>query len=221
MAKNKSTPEEQLLDLIEKGDSFKSLRPKQKKSTFGSFFNLRKFWLFFPSLKRTLRTQLTRLKGRIKEPNLKVLNKVLIGIAVALIAYLIADFTIRQPDINQISKKISTGAGQRFKEEPKADIRPFLYYLEMVQRRNIFSPVVLKSAESTDADAKKLLVSLVGELKLVGISWSENPEAMIEDKKAKKTYFLKTGDMINKLQVEDISKDRVILSHDGKKMELM
>jgi len=41
----------------------------------------------------------------------------------------------------------------------------------MVQRRNIFSPVVLKSAENIEAEAKKVIDNLVSNLGLVGISW--------------------------------------------------
>lgn len=213
MAKNKSTPEEQLLDLIEKGEGLTPPRPKRKKISF---------FAFLPFLKRTLRAKLARLKSSIKEPNIKVLNRVLAVISVPLFGYLIADFTFRRPDINQISERISTARRRGlFKEDREADVHPFLYYLEMVQRRNTFLPVVLKSVESFKAEAERILTTLVGDLKLVGISWGEEPQAMIEDKKTKKTYFLKTGDMINKLKIDTILKDRVILNFQGERAELM
>jgi type II secretory pathway component PulC len=43
---------------------------------------------------------------------------------------------------------------------------------------------------------------------------------MIEDKKASNTYFLKTGDTINKMKIEEILKDRVILNYAGQRIEL-
>jgi type II secretory pathway component PulC len=44
---------------------------------------------------------------------------------------------------------------------------------------------------------------------------------MIEDKAAKKTYFLKTGDEIKGMKVKAILKDRVILQYGEEEMELM
>lgn len=221
MAKNKHTPEEQLLNLIEKEKGFKMLRPKRKKFRLLSFINLRNLWLFFPSLKGFLRNKLARLKSSIKEPNLKVINKVLVGVSIILIVYLITDFTFIRPDIKQFYKGASVTRERRLKESTVEEVRPFLYYLEMVRRRNIFLPVALKTVESSQVEAKNILATLIGELRLVGISWGEEPQAMIEEKNTKKTYFLKTGDTVNKLKIETIYKDRVILTYDGQKTELM
>ena len=60
----------------------------------------------------------------------------------------------------------------------------------------------------------------ISHLKLVGISWSNNPDAMVEDTKALKTFFIKRGDMIGKFRVEAIFKDKIILSFEGEEVEL-
>lgn len=221
MAKNKPTPEEQLLNLIEEGDGPSSLRQKRKKATFISSISLNGLSSFFPSLIRFLRNSFNQLKNGIKEPNLKVGNKVLAVIAVLVLIYLSVDFVFRRLEINQIIKKISAAKKWSFKEGPPAEIRPFLYYLEMVQRRDIFTPVVLKGSGPTDSEVKKMLEALTADLKLVGIAWGEIPEAIIEDKKANKTYFLKTGDMLNSLKVDAISKDKVTFDANGEKVYLM
>lgn len=221
MAKNKPTPEEQLLNLIEEGDGPSSLRQKRKKATFISGISLNGLSSFFPSLIRFLRNSFNQLKSGIKDPNLKAGNKVLAVVAVLLLIYLSVDFVFRRLEINQIIKKISAAKKWSFKEGAPAEIRPFLYYLEMVQRRDIFTPVVLKSSGPTDSEVKKMLAALTADLKLVGIAWGEIPEAIIEDKKANKTYFLKTGDIINTLKVEVISKDKVTFDANGEKVYLM
>ena len=46
-------------------------------------------------------------------------------------------------------------------------------------------------------------------------------EAMIEDKSAKKTYFLKEGDEIKGFKVKSILKDRVILQYGDQEIEIM
>jgi len=221
MAKNKPTPEEQLLNLIEDGEGPSTLSLKRKKSSRFSFISLSALSTLLARFKIAIKDWLVQLKGGIDEPNLKAWNKVLAVSAIILFVYLTADFTLRRLDIKQFTKKAAAQKGRSFQDDAKADVRPFLYYLEMVQRRDIFSPVKLMSAENPQEEAKKLLSELVKDLKLVGISWGKDPEVIIEDKKDNKTYFLKTGDTISKFKIDVILKDKVILESDGQKMELM
>ena len=73
--------------------------------------------------------------------------------------------------------------------------------------------------EKAKVQATKL-EEMVKNFKLVGISWSNDPDAIIEDEKAKKTYFVKTGDKINKISIEAIYRDRVILHYLTEEVEL-
>ena len=221
MAKDKPTAEEQLLNLIEGGGGPQNLRSKRKKNSWLSFLSFSQLASLLSSLIRFLGEQLVRLKNAIREPNLKVWNKVLtVSVALAFI-YLSADFIFRRLDISQIIKKMSTVKKRDFKEVPLPETRPFLYYLEMVQRRDIFLPVRLKTLVNPDDEAKKALSALLKELKLVGISWGEDPQVIIEDAKDGKTYFLKTGDTIGSFKIDVILKDKVILDSDGQKMDLI
>jgi len=215
MAKQGFDPEEQLLDLIEKGESFSPSKLRRRKVPF---FSLTKFKVFFVAFGKWIKAQVAKLKTLTKDP--KVVNRCLVGISVILGIYSISDFALRHLDIKQVVIKGSTDREPYFLKKPIIDIRQFLYYLEMVQRRNIFSPVVLKSAENIEAEAKKIIDGLVGDLGLVGISWGTEPEAMVENKKTKKTHFLRSGDMVNKLKVEDVLKNSVVLSFEGKQVEL-
>jgi len=221
MAKNKPTPEEQLLNLIEDGEGPSTLSLKRKKSSSFSFISFGSLLSLLARLKIAIKDWLVRLKGGVDEPNLKAWNKVLAVVAVILFVYLTADFTLRRLDIKQFIKKVSAEKGRNFQADVKTDVRPFLYYLEMVQRRDIFSPVKLLSAENPQDEAKKALSVLIKDLKLVGISWGTDPQVIIEDTKDNKTYFLKTGDTISKFKIETILKDKVILEAEGQKMELM
>ena len=186
MAKQGFDPEEQLLDLIEKGESFSPSKLKRRKV---SFFSLTRLRGLLEVITRVIKAQGVKLKTLTKDP--KVLNRCLAGVAVVLGIYSASDFALRRLDIEQVVDKSSMNREPYFIKKPKIDIRQFLYYLEMVQRRNIFSPVVLKSVENIEAEAKKVMDGLVGSLGLVGISWGSQPEAMVEDKKTKKTYFLR------------------------------
>ena len=218
MARQRPTPEEDLLNLIEKGEGAGAAGFKRKRGFFLSLSSLKNSWL---SLGSGISQGLSGFKSGLREPNLKVLNKVFLVISVVLLSYSIMDFVFSRPDIEEVYRKGRLVKERRPLRKPAEELRPFLHYLEVVRRRNIFSPVVLKEAEKPEVK-KKRLQEMAKDLSLVGISWDhKEPVAMIEDKKEKKTYFLKKGQKINKLKIEDILKDRVILSFQGEKIELI
>lgn len=220
MAGKRPTPEEELLNLIEKEGEAATTRFKHK----------RKFSLGLTALKSLpsslgadIFKGLQRFGRGIREPNLKVLNKIFFVVVIALLGYFISDFGFDRPDMEEIwakSRKLSMREGS--KKETTRETRAFLHYLEMVNRRNIFSPVTLKKEAKKPEVEEEQLHSMAQELSLVGISWdAKTPLAMIEDKKSEKTYFLKKGEAINRFRIEDILKDKVILTFEGKKIELM
>jgi len=217
MAKQGPTPEEQLLKLIEKGDEAGTARFRRRRKLFLNFGGLRNLWR---SLIKTINRPLIRLSRGLREPNLKAVNKAFLVLSVILLGYSIVGFVFGRPDIRKVREKSLLIKEEQPAGEDLFQARPFLHYLEMVRRRNIFSPIALKEDEKPEVKEKKLL-EMSANLILVGISLEKEPVAMIEDTKAKKTYFLKAGDTINKFKVDTISNDRVILSYQGDKIELM
>jgi len=99
----------------------------------------------------------------------------------------------------------------------KQEQKPFEYYLEGIRNRRIFvsesAPVEEKTVSVADAD-------LIKDLNLLGIVSGENPQAVIEDKKTKKTYYVNKGQFINELMIEDIQEGKVILNYKGQRFEL-
>jgi len=216
MAKQRLTSEEQSLELIEKGGDIKTTNFKRKRKFFLSFGN---FLRFEASFKRAIGRSAAKLKANIREPNLKVLNKIFLTICIVSIGYSIRNFISKRPDIDKVYEKAKSTKYKELEEKPAIKPRPFSHYLKMVQRRNIFTPVVLK--DSGIPGGQKEIPKMAKDLKLVGISWDKKPIVMIEDKKAQKTYFLKKGDTIKEFKIDEILKDRVILSYEGQKVELM
>jgi len=107
--------------------------------------------------------------------------------------------------------------------EPEQKSKPYEFYLEGIKNRQIFGstataapvqekekPVVI-SAESAD---------LIKNINLVGIIAGENAQAVIEDKKIQKTYYLTKGQFMGEFQVEDIQDGKVILNYNGQRLEL-
>ena len=55
---------------------------------------------------------------------------------------------------------------------------------------------------------------------LQGIIAGDKPQAILEDGKNKKSYFLYKGDSVDNIKVEEIQEDKVILTINGERLEL-
>ena len=75
-------------------------------------------------------------------------------------------------------------------------------------------------SDSSQGGASGSSLDKLKDLNLNGIIAGDNPQAIIEDTKNKKSYFLNKGQSINRMTVKDILQDRVILEVDGETLEL-
>jgi hypothetical protein len=98
-------------------------------------------------------------------------------------------------------------------------LKPFSFYLELVKKRDIFRMGKKAALESSDVISSKA-AEASQTMKLVGISWSESPDAMIEDVKAGKTFFVKKGQLVGDFKVDAIYKDKVVLRYGAETIEL-
>ena len=107
-------------------------------------------------------------------------------------------------------------------EEP--EVKNISYYLEKTSARNLFSvkqipEAVVKAGEENVLTIKE--ADRTKDFSLVGIAWSADPEAMIEDAKNKRTFFVKRGQALDDdIKVVTIFKDKVILTYKTKEFEL-
>ena len=98
---------------------------------------------------------------------------------------------------------------------------PLAIYLQEITQRNMFAllevppPSVVKKEE-----ANQELTNMANNFKVVGIIWSEAPQAIIEDPKTGRTYLVNRGGKLKDARVKDILKDRVILSYDNQDVEI-
>ncbi len=87
----------------------------------------------------------------------------------------------------------------------------------MANRQIFVSPAEQKT--------EKLMISgvnidLIKDMSLVGIIAGENPQAIIEDKKTQKTFYLSRGQFMGEFQVKEIKEGKVILDYKGQSYEL-
>jgi len=208
MQQDNITPEEKLLKIIE-NPARSSL--KQKIHLPGGSF-LSKF--------KTLPV-FAKNKIKIKEINLHTLNQVLIGLGILLSAVLIFVFIKQSFGFSMRLKNIAAGASLKQAENKKTLVLDagLKEMLSEASKRNMFSFIPPKPASATMQISVEI-AQIIANLKLVGVIWSDKPQAMIEDSKEKKTYLLSAGEQIGVITIEKIFKDKVVLKKGDQEWEL-
>jgi hypothetical protein len=216
------TPERELLKFIEGKHSSPDIKVKSSARKGRSFFSLgglRGRFSYF-------RARAGKLSFGEFGKDLRSINIMLIVATVLIAAGIIFDLSqaiTGMPDKLEAAFAIDSS---RPSYEPKevVPLDNLSSYLEYARQRDIFQMVSKVQPEvSVAAQAQvtvKPIVVKTENLKLVGISWSRDPDVLIEDTKANKTFFLKRGDLINDVTVKAVFRDKVILSYEGDEVEL-
>jgi len=147
-------------------------------------------------------------------------RKIIQGFYIGSLFYLTASLVyplfdpkeIKMPDINAKEKP------DRAKEVfiKKENIKPYEFYSSIFKQRKIFT----NSGVNLEKPIGIASADLIKDINLVGIISGEVPQAIIEDKKAQKTYYLKKGQFMGPLQLADIQEGKIILNYEGQMYEL-
>jgi len=218
------TPEKELLNLIEKPVQRGSLRTASIRYQGMSLFSWGALQGRFAFLKN--RFKFGAGAGGLRQPDIRSVNLVLEIAFVVLVAYLAVSVTVSALRLRKdIKLKIAVEKAPEGAEYPIASfLKATSYYLEKARERDIFrmggkAPASGSSLASRGPSQRVL--EATQNLKLVGISWSDDPDVMIEDTKTQRTFFLKMGQMIdNTIKIEAVFKDRVILTCEGEQITL-
>lgn len=101
---------------------------------------------------------------------------------------------------------------------PKGEVKPFESYLEGIRGKEIFK----RSAIVQDAGQPlaNLEENMLKDIVLIGVIADENPQAILENKKTQKTFYLRKDQMLEDFKVSDIKEGKVILEREGQMYEL-
>ncbi len=108
-------------------------------------------------------------------------------------------------------KQLSPRAAQ-----PQQRLMPLEAYVGSVENRQLFGNPLPEADQPRNAENP----DLIKDINLVGIVSGENPQAIIEDKRLEKTYYVSKGQSIAGFQVEDIQDGKVVLQYNGQRFEL-
>jgi type II secretory pathway component PulC len=102
--------------------------------------------------------------------------------------------------------------------QEQAGVKPFEYYIEGVSGKELFGAA--RGSFDQGIQSAAAGVNVADDLNLVGIISGANPQAIIEEKKSNKTYYLSRGQLIGDLRIDDIQEGRIVVERRGQKFEL-
>lgn len=163
-----------------------------------------------------------------KEPvNLRQVNQAAKWITIALAVYLLVMIALEIMTVYRDYEGEFKIVPKQMAEMPEVEERKLDQMLfEEVQKRNVFisQEKRLPAADQNSQSTSIRLVDQIKDLRLTGISVdpenSERTYCMVEDVKKNVTSFLKVGDSIAGLKVDQISQDGVILKYQKESIEL-
>ncbi|MFH1752859.1 MAG: hypothetical protein ABH875_01630 [Candidatus Omnitrophota bacterium] len=193
----KLTSEEKLLHVIERPDDIERLKLKKKGPRKGGTGSILE-------------------KLRLGKVALRNVNKALILISVLMVAGLSIYFAKEEITTQKRFTYLEENAEKEDLHLTAKDKIPTVS--EFLAESRKMSPFgVLPDVEKKVEAAKQ--EKEVSTLKLVGIIWSDEPQAIIEDDLTKKNYLVSEGERIDEYSVEEITRDNVKLTNeDGEKI---
>ena len=201
------SPEEKLLRLIRKG----------KKSDDKNIQS-----------QKTPKKKTQEVKGRSsyilldEAPFIKYLNAIFLFIlctliGVFLLSFLFPPIQIPENKVTDLDKSQVDIFGEDFARIPYSEYKPAILNRELFGDRGLED-----RSKDTTGQMKLEMNKMIKDLTLIGILAEEEPQAIIEDKKSKKTYFLKRGDFLGNLKLIEIYEEegKIIFEYEGDKVEL-
>lgn len=219
------TPEKQLLKLIEdpklKGDALNSMAIKHHGLSLISLSAWMGRFSFFKDWFKK-QPQAAKAPGLDTKLIIKILAVCVFVLAVYFISNLFNSFAGIKNKANLSLEAFKDDAKLESAEGSFVSQKAITYFLEKIRERDIFKmgPVKRESIETITRAPSSRIMEATAHLKLVGISWSADPDAMIEDTKALRTFFVKRGGMVGEIKIQAIFKDKIILSYEGEELEL-
>jgi hypothetical protein len=230
----KPTPEEQLLKLIEGGETGgrptpAAGKPQKESSASKPLSGMRKFPGFLDYFKGNFLSKQPRL-NMTAVMDTRNINRGLIGLVAVSVLYLIIDLIFFRPGDTRFLSQVSTSDAVYpiTSGALGATATDISVYKETLRKRNPFlAPQADQGAAAAADSGTSALPSAQGPLnemlagyKLVGISVGDQPLAMIEEISTGRTFFLRKGQEFKDMKVQDVSREKVTVTYEGQEADL-
>lgn len=200
------SPEKRLLNLIRKKHKPKTDSGREKAHQLKTFLSgLIKIFI---------------LPNKVFKPLfLKSINRVLALVLVILSAYLLLSFFFPlNRDLEFLDKEneelsLDEAAARKLEAVRFPD---YSLYSRQIKNKDLFRPNFSDTKVQAEAS-----VDISKKFSLVGIIAGNRPQAVIEDKELKKTYYLYSGESFSGVIVEEVGEGNVVLNYMGRQVELV
>lgn len=151
--------------------------------------------------------------------NIIIINRLLFFLFIILMIYFLIDyFFLPSVKISPVLIE-EPGIEESIKEEPVRHSHS--YYEKEIMGKDLFKPL-LKDIPVAEQEIEVELEDIIVNLNLLGVVSGDNPQAIIEDRKKRKTYFLNKGESLGELKLKEIleAEGKVILIYKGREFDL-
>ncbi len=205
------TPEENLLRIIESpAEAARGMRQRPR-----------------PPFDAKLYLQMVRAKygdSIQRLATVRSLNIAFFAAASVATLFLFVDFWLGMPKAEILERLEASAKTSGVGDLSIEQLKPQALYMQEITGRNIFAlaetPAATQAAAAQTPAQNPVVENIITAYRVVGIIWSETPQAILEDVKGGGTQLINRGSVVKGVRVKDILKDRVIMSYDGKDVEL-
>ena len=228
------SPEEKLFRIIQEGKDNPPEKKEPKKKEQKPFMDgIKQFFAgikFKPQAEETSpaageAARAIPLPFALNDAELKKINRMLAILLGVVMLFAFYYLMARRPSMREFSESASGLQFEMAKRKPIEAFKPLSFYMERVEKRNIFQPApkVKKEVVVIKEPPRKKLAELASDFTLQGISWGEVPKAMIMTGVDEQIFFLKEGQKIGitGITVKSIMRDKVMISYGEEEMELL
>ena len=209
------SPEERLLRLIKNKSKKKSENPRAQVKDEPASEKIKE-----KAAPKETSEPFDKVSGLIPQfRSILLVNKVLFVVFILVIMFFLIDYFFL-PAITIPSLMIEEGRiEQSLAEEPVK--KPYSYYQSEISGKDLFKPLVLDIPE-TKEETGVPIEEIIANLSLLGLVSGASPQAIIEDKKMNKTFFLRSGESLGDVTLKEISEaeGRVVLIYNGEEFDL-
>lgn len=154
------------------------------------------------------------LRQWFMEHPIRRLNLILTCLLAVLLAYLVVDVAMASRRYKKYAEVPVTSSSPILSQEAAASAGPSVdEYLTTLKNQDVFRTATMTGSSSNKG--VPVPASPLEGFKLVGISWGTDPEAIINDTRSNKTFFVKPGNRVGALTIREITRESVILTTDG------
>ncbi|MDB4349337.1 hypothetical protein OAA99_00105 [Omnitrophica bacterium] len=150
-----------------------------------------------------------------KLEHIRIVNVVLFTMLIVVILYFLVDIFLIPPKQIAVLKDEEARTPKTIKE---IELEPFSYYSKAFSRKDVFKPLMKDQMKKAAPEIPP--EEIIGSLALLGIVTGEIPQAIIEDKKQKRRFFLKEGQSSGGVFLKKIEDGTVTVVYKGEEFNI-